>query len=185
METAVSNLSEPAEHRQASRTHLFVTATLCWDEGSAPARTRNMSVRGALIEAEALPKPGSRIVLKRGSLEAGGHVAWAASGQAGLAFGSAVRVPDWMVRRTNAHQDRVDEIVASLRSATAEEQPAALADEHLHSAGLRPELSLLRDDLSKLGDALATDIILVATHPEIQLLDISLQRIDRIIRALN
>lgn len=43
------------------------------------------------------------------------------------------------------------------------------------------ELTALRSDLVNLGDALVQDIILVATHPEIQLLDIAVQRIDRLL----
>lgn len=124
--------------------------------------------------------PGSRIVLKRGSLEVGGHIAWAAKGQVGLAFGTAVRVNDWMLRRKNAHQDRVDEIVAALKSDSRGEQPGEVADEDVRPAEIQTELRLLQADLLKLGDALAADVILVATHPEIQLLDISLQRVERI-----
>ena len=85
MNSARPSGSETADHRHASRTHLFVIATLCWGEGSTPVHVRNMSRKGAQIN---------------------------------------------------------------------------------------------------LGNALSADVILVATHPEIQSLDISLQRIERIIGAL-
>jgi hypothetical protein len=39
---------------------------------------------------------------------------------------------------------------------------------------------MLKADLTQLGNSLAADMIIVATHAEIQLIDISLQRIDRI-----
>ena len=90
MENALATLLEPNEHRQATRTHLFVVATLCWNEGSGPVHVRNMSATGALVEADALPGPGRKIVLKRGSLEVGGHIAWVASRQAGLACNLAI-----------------------------------------------------------------------------------------------
>jgi hypothetical protein len=143
-----------------------------------------MSPRGALIEADVLPAPGSRIVLKRGSLEADGIVAWAAQLQAGLTFSAAIRETDWMVRRANAHQDRADEIVAALKSESVGNEMPSAAEGALRSVEVETELALLRADLAKLGDALTADVIVVATHPEIQLIDIALQRIDRIMRAL-
>lgn len=165
---------------------MFVAATLCWDEGWAPVHIRNMSSRGALIEAVVLPKPGIRVVLKRGSLEASGRIAWGASRQAGLAFETAVRVSDWMLRRANAHQDRLDEIVAALKSATTlNEQPLVADKVKAAPVAVDAELALLKADLAQLGNALATDIILVATHPEIQLIDIALQRVERISKSLS
>lgn len=177
---------EPADHRYDTRTHLFVVATLCWNEGSAPVHVRNMSAKGALIEAAVLPRPAATVVLKRGSLEVSGRIAWVASGQAGLSFGTSVRVADWMTRRANGHQDRVDEIVASLKSdELGFEQPVLTPDRPLRSVEVETELALLRADLAKLGDALTSDIILVATHPEIQLIDIAQQRIQRILGVLD
>ena len=121
------------------------------------------------------------VVLKRGSLEASGRIAWGAAGQAGLSFSTSVTVSDWMAKRENAHQDRVDEIVASLKAdALGFEQPAMARDRPNRSVEIETELALLRADLVKLGDALTSDIILVATHPEIQLIDIALQRVGRI-----
>lgn len=184
MDSAIS--CEPSEHRYDTRTHLFVVATLCWKEGSAPVHVRNMSAKGALIEAAVLPKPATLVVLKRGSLEVSGRIAWAASGQAGLSFNTSVNVADWMARRANAHQDRIDEIVASLKSdELGFEQPPAAVDRPLRSVEIETELALLRADLSKLGDALTSDIILVATHPEIQLIDIAQQRVQRILSVLD
>jgi hypothetical protein len=179
MDSATSVSSTAADHRQGTRTHLFVIATLCCNEGSTPVHIRNMSAKGALIEAAVLPPAGSLVVLKRGSLEVSGRVAWVGARQAGLAFGSLVTIPDWMAKRANAHQDRIDEIVAQLRAQELPENDAIGPP----SAAPIEQLQLLRSDLVRLGDALAADVILVATHPEIQLVDIALQRIDRIIRA--
>jgi hypothetical protein len=49
---------------------------------------------------------------------------------------------------------------------------------------LEVELGQLRAELAELESALLADVILVATHPEIQTLDISVQRIDRILTSL-
>lgn len=180
MNIAISIPCEPVDHRHSTRTHLLVTAMLCWNEGSAPVHIRNISPKGALIEAANLPRPGCLIVLKRGSLEARGRVAWAASGQAGLAFGTVVRVTDWMARRSTAHQYRVDEIVAALKAEALQGDREIVSDgSNRQSLDVETELGQLRADLTKLGEALAADIILVATHPEIQLIDIALQRIER------
>ena len=180
MDSAISSLSEATEQRHSSRTHLFVMATLCWSAGTTPVHIRNMSAKGALIESALLPRPGSPVVLKRGSLEVGGRVAWSAVRQAGLAFGALVNVPDWITKRASAHQERIDEIVAQLK---AQELPE---DDAIGMATATPaeQLRLLRSDLVQLGNALAADVILVATHPEIQLVDIALQRVDRIIAAI-
>ena len=122
MDSALSTSSGPADLRHGARTHLFVIATLCWDAGSTPVHVRNMSANGALIEGAILPKPGSPFVLKRGSLQVGGRIAWAASRQAGLAFSATVSVADWMARQANARQDQIDEIVSALKSAPIGEQ---------------------------------------------------------------
>ena len=180
MDGATSISCNPAEHRHGTRTHLFVVATLCCNEGSTPVHIRNMSAKGALIEAAVLPPPGSLVVLKRGSLEVSGRVAWVGARQAGLAFGSLVNIPDWMGKRANAHQDRIDEIVAQLK---AKEQPEEEASDSSTPSTPKEILELLRSDLIQLGNALAADVILVATHPEIQLVDIALQRVDRLIGA--
>lgn len=185
MNNALSNPSEPAEHRHGTRTHLCVIATLCCDAGNTPVHVRNMSAKGALIEAAVLPEPGSLVLLKRGRLEVGGRVAWAAARQAGLAFGATVSVADWMARQANARQDQIDEIVSALKSeAIREDRPASPASGSHRPQSIEAELSLLRADLMQLGNGLTADVVLVATHPEIQLLDIAQQRIDRIMDAI-
>ena len=185
MNGALSNPWYPGEHRHGARTHLFVVATLCWDACTAPVHIRNLSANGALIEAALLPEPGSLFLLKRGRLKVGGPVAWTAARQAGLAFGSSVSVADWMARQANARQDRIDEIVCAFKSeASCGDRPVSPDSGSDPPHSIEQELSLLRADLIKLGDGLTADVVLVATHPEIQLLDIALQRIDRIVEAM-
>ena len=186
MDSATTVSCEAAEHRHVPRTHLFVIATLCWNECSSPVHLRNMSANGALIESAILPKPGSLVVLKRGSLEISARIAWSTPRQAGLAFGASVRVTDWMAKRANAHQDRIDEIVAALKYAELpSEEASGSTNEQPLPAAIETELELLRADLLQLGNGLAADVILVATHPEIQLVDIALQRVERVLRHLS
>lgn len=172
-----SALSTLDDGRRHPRSHLFVAAALYTDRGSAPVRIRNMSQYGALIEAPAVPEPGTAVVLKRGSLEVAGEIAWKAGQKAGIALATSVNVADWMSRKAGAHQERVDEIVSNLKSGKPSDPVADVAGK---SSDALAELEALRADLARLAAGLAADAILVATHPEIQMVDIALQRVDRI-----
>lgn len=184
MDSIATKDNRSDDAREDPRTHLLVMATLYAQSGSAPVRIRNMSPSGALVESPVLPEPGSRVMLKRGSLEASGEIAWRFEGRAGIAFLGAVYVSDWMSRQPGP-QHWVDEIVSACR---AVDRPpaglAGLAPGDRATPGAEAELLMLRADLERLGNALVTDPILVATHPEIQFIDISLQRIDGLIARL-
>ena len=174
---------DPAsDGRRLPRTHLFVAATLYSDAGSMPVHIRNMSRTGALIEGTALPGPDSDILLRRGQLQASGKVAWRIENRAGVKLDSSVHVSDWMARKGSASQQRLDTLVAIVRN----ESPGMI---DLDAGGIdrnsiKAELCQLRTDLAELEAALVKDVILVATHPEIQTFDISLQRIDRMLKRL-
>ena len=171
-------------NRQVPRTHMFVTATLCSVEGSVPARVRNLSPHGAQIEGATIPAPGTKIVLKRGPLQMCGRIVWQAGPKAGIVFDSIASVADWMARQGGVHQEEVDELVSVLRSSAAEaandDARAPVTRRHM----IESELSSLRAELTQLGELLTADVILVATHPEIQFLDISLQRVGRLMGYL-
>ena len=178
--TTATNLDDP-DGRVQPRTHLFVIATLSDGLTSSPVHIRNMSPSGALLESCHLPEPGSRTMLKRGSLRASGRIAWRASRKAGIRFDSPIFVADWMSQKVSAQQGQVDELVSSLKSGSGgTKAPEAQSPETVELA-----MMMLRADLLALGNALAGDAILVATHPEIQALDIALQRIDRILCRLH
>ena len=170
------------EGRHQPRTHLFVAATLYANTASMPVNIRNMSQSGALIEAGGLPDVGTRISLSRGQLRITGHIAWLAGRRAGVRFEAAVCVADWMARLGSAGQQRVDAMLAIVKSdgpgATATPVPPA------SPAPIEAELRQLCLELSQLETALIADVIVVATHPEIQTLDIAVQRIDRILKGL-
>ncbi len=144
-----------------------------------------MSSSGALIEAALLPLPGSRIVLKRGSLQAAGRIAWQSNRRAGVAFESIIHVADWMARTASSGQDRVDELVASFKAnAAVSPIQAAAFDKVSVTPTIEDELVTIRGDLLALSESLIGDAIVAATHPEIQTLDITLQRIDRLLLML-
>ena len=166
-----------------SRTHVFVLATLYSDAGSGAVHVRNMSSTGALIEGSDLPKSGTSIHLKRGSLRITGRIVWVDGRKAGLAFSSAVYVADWMSRQPSLHQRRVDDAVRIVKLGTAlrlEIEPIVA-----RQCLVRDELEKLKSELATLENELIRDPMLVASHPEIQCFDISLQRIDRILSELD
>lgn len=184
MSSASSDLATLDDGRRDPRTHFFVAAILCSKAGSVPVHIRNMSPDGALIESRDLPPPPSAVVLKRGSLQVSGQIAWSVERKAGIAFAAKVQVADWMARQPATHQVRVDAMVAELRVATNRGEAGATASEPTEHSPLEIQLLEVRSDLAQLESSLVADVILVATHPEIQVLDVSLQRIDRLIRQL-
>ena len=62
--------------------------------------------------------------------------------------------------------------------------PPAVDDASMSMIAVVAELAALRADLDRLGDKLADDAVLLASHPEVQFLDAAGQRIGKIIDAL-
>jgi hypothetical protein len=142
-----------------------------------------MSQFGALIEASLVPDPGAEVILKRGGLRISGQIAWKVERKAGIVFSAGVNVADWMSRPVGAHQEKVDDIVSSLR-AGAHPDSAVDATNMSRDTSIVAELAALRADLVQLGNGLASDTSLIAAHPEIQMIDVALQRVDRVIGQL-
>lgn len=185
MAESASSLAPLHAHpsRQQDRTHMFVAATLYFDSGSCPVNVRNMSLSGALVEGSGLPELETPVTLRRGSLEAGARIVWRAGRKAGVSFSTTIHIADWMSRNPNSQQARIDDIVRDIRSG----KPAAGSGGHPVSpdnALLGAELRALRAELSALEKGLTGDVIVVATHPEIQLLDVALQRVDRMLKGV-
>jgi hypothetical protein len=171
--------------RRDERTHLFLVATLSTGQTSVAVRVRNLSPTGALVEAQGLPPAGSEVVLRRGALEARGKVAWAGAGRAGMSLAAPVAVSAWLPTRESARQSVVDQVAFGVKRGGPSSAVSATADPH----ALSPEAAIadlvrLRAELDRLGDLLAQDAAVVAAHPDIQLFDIAVQRIARIIEAL-
>ena len=76
--------SEWQDLRADRRTNLYLAANLRWPGGATAVRVRNLSARGALIEAAVLPLAGTSVELIRGELKVGGAVAWLSGNKAGL-----------------------------------------------------------------------------------------------------
>ncbi len=105
-----------ADARATTRTNMYIAAVLSSGECSSPAKIRNMSASGALVETPAVPAVGSTVRLVRGALGVEGTVAWAVNGRCGIRFKSLVSAGEWMSPAPNKEQNRVDQTVALLRA---------------------------------------------------------------------
>ncbi len=181
--------AEPAPpiDRRAERTHLFVVATLYFGQASTPVRVRNLSKTGALIEGADLPPVGTEIILRRASLEAAGTAVWSEAGRAGLAFRWPVAVSAWLPAREPSRQMQVDRMAFEVRQSACAPDATPLVpvnDAITSLTAVVAELTALQAGLAQLADTLSHDMILVATHPEIQFLDAAGQRIGKVINTL-
>lgn len=143
----MSTKAAPAlDHRSEGRSNVFLTATLQAGGRSSPVRIRNISARGALVDGPALPPVGTAVRLVRGSLSAVGQLAWTGAGQGGLTFDATIDVADWVRRIGHSGQQRVDSVVAALRSGTSPDGP---------DSRLEQTLQEISDSLDQLSERLA------------------------------
>jgi hypothetical protein len=141
-------LDAQADKRSEGRSNVFLAATL--DSGAAPmpVRIRNLSTRGALIEADRLPALGTAVRLTRGSLSIAGELAWQAERIGGVNFVGTIEVASWVQRIGHSGQQRVDGVIAAIRR--LEPVPAELQEE----GGLN-SLTAISAALDQLCDRLA------------------------------
>jgi len=121
-----------ANHRAQVRSNVFLAAALIAGARTIPVRLRNLSLRGALLEAPSLPSAGSKVRLVRGELSAEGEIAWQRDGIAGLRLSEDIDVAQWVQRIGHRGQQRVDEAIAALRA----HKPARSVDDKERSASL-------------------------------------------------
>jgi len=106
------------DQRSEGRSNVFLTASLDTGAAQVAVRIRNIASRGMLIEASSLPAVGTRVTLVRGQLSAVGELAWAGSGQGGINLQDSIDVGLWVQRIGHVGQQRVDRVVAAIRSAS-------------------------------------------------------------------
>ena len=175
---------------RAPRKNLLLTATIRSGGVSAPVRIRNLSVKGAMIDAKALPEPGASVVLQRLEIEMRGVVVWRTEGRCGIHFEGAASVDEWVAgRRVPAAifglgQSRVDQIQAAIRSGRdiADEDRAVASSPELITdveARVAEELDHVQRMLEGVAGDLIDDAALVQRHSE------ALQRFDNACQILN
>lgn len=164
-------------NRAEARSNVFLSATLHVGGKAISVRVRNLSSHGALVDGSGLPPAGSRIKLTRGRLTTIGDLAWGGGGQAGLNFDSKIDVDLWVQKLGHTGQQRVDGLIASLRSgrpippelqdddSAVDSLPAisAALDQVCEKLALSPAVSIdAAEDLLKL-DTIAQSLRRLAT----------------------
>jgi hypothetical protein len=174
--------SRASDARLAARSSLYLGAALYCDGSSTPARIRNISTGGALVEAAVVPEVGDLVQLVRGTLIVHGLVIWSEEDRCGLKFSGAVDVQQWRSAPTNHQQQRVDELVRLVK-AGAVPLPVAGYGEPRRGCGMSAtsedmaaDLRRVTELLDNLADVLAADPDVVVRHGiALQNLDISTQ----------
>jgi hypothetical protein len=187
---AVSENMPAADARSDARSSLYLSAALYCDGRSTPARVRNMSASGALVEAAVLPDVGTLVQLVRGKLIVHGPVVWAQAGRCGIEFAGSVEVDQWRAAPGNSEQQRVDEVVTLVKAGTVpldRSRGAASLQSAVESAAIPLEdLARVSALLDALGTVLARDAIIVANYgPALQNIDISVQLIAALSSAVS
>ena len=83
---AAMNDPSATQNRKSTRSNVLLTATLEVPGESLPVVLRNLSSEGALVQAERLPLPGTRVLFHRQGLSAPARIAWSHCGYAGIEF---------------------------------------------------------------------------------------------------
>jgi hypothetical protein len=168
--------------RTAGRASIYLAATLYCDGCASPAKIRNISATGALLDSAVVPSVGALVQLVRGRLIVHGLVIWALEGRCGLKFSGSVDVQEWRATPLNMEQQRVDEVVRLVRAGAVPLPVPPLGhsselDEMTGPASQRSaDLRRVSDLLEDLVEVLAGDAEVVARHgPALQNLDIAMQ----------
>ena len=175
---------EPARDRRASRrSNLLLVAEIEYDGLIAQVRIRNVSDTGAMVEGPQVPKAGTRLWLKRGTLKVRASVAWADRGKAGLHFDEQLPVEIWAGGKPKPaepaglkDQRQIDALQAAIRaghSTTAFDTPPSASPEAGQlNARTADEIKYVVRLIESLGDQLAGDPVILHKHAT------SLQNID-------
>lgn len=174
----------PAEARATARTNLFMAATLQTNDDTCPVTIRDLSPLGAQVESSLRLEIGAEVTLSRGHMGIQAHVTWAKNRRCGLRFDSPISVQDWMASPVSHQQQRVDRVVAVVKSGALPPkmpvEPPATTPEHAAQ-----DLQRVSRLLEMLGDELASDPTVVAKHGiHLQNLDIALQTLTAIAGAI-
>jgi hypothetical protein len=180
----------PGQQPRLPRKNLLLSATIDAAGVQAPVRIRNLSGSGAMLDGPALPDSGTRLMLRRSTVEMGGLVVWRNATRCGVRFDdSVVSVDEWVAgarSRTFAGQQgqaRVDAIQDAVRSgavlspeptANATPLPGAALDSRIVE-----ELGQVRLLLDGLGEELVEDPQVVQQHMQ------ALQNLDRASQILD
>lgn len=174
-------VQQEEDTRSMPRSHLFLSAMICFDNVSAAIRLRDLSASGARIEGATLPAIGAAAHISRGTLHASGTIVWRDGKGCGLRFDAPLPLSAWMPGRASRDQLAVDAMIEAVRSGAAEVlpfRPTPLPDSFRDALPQRlaEELAYVSRLLESLGDDLCAEPLVVMRHAEkLQNLDISAQ----------
>lgn len=154
---------------------------------TSTVRIRNLSATGAMVDSKDVPPLGKVVQIQRGPHTAVASVVWSAGSKWGLAFDSHIPVQEW-ISYGSGHkgQQRVDEIIASVRSGEAAGSAAARSS----AASPNPtdaaaQIDLVGDTLLELAAELASIPAVVDQGLEtLQKFDIARQKLTDLARAI-
>lgn len=168
---------------------MFLASVLRVGREQAPVRVRNMSPNGAMVESPLIPGVGSVVHLMRGGLTAKGIVVWTSHKRCGLYFPSEVSVQAWLASPTKVEQQRVDNIIALVRSGAippSTELVAANDPDPRTRAQLVDDLGAVVDLMQGLEDELTSSMATLERHGmKLQHLDIAMQMLRAVASELS
>ena len=138
-----------SNRRLEARSYVFLGASLHTGAKAIPVRVRNLSKRGAMLDGPNLPAAGSRVRLMRAGLSATASIYWAGKNLAGIRFDSLIDVEPWVQSIVHAGQQRVDQTIATLRSAGKLPDKQSDVDERL-------SLPMISEMLDQICESLAS-----------------------------
>ncbi len=103
------------EHRDNSRSNVFLTAQLREGAGSFVVRVRNISTTGAMVDGAKLPPKGSAVRLDRGHLTVAATVVRQSGDARGIRFDTNIDVDEWVRRIGHPGQSQVDTAIEAVR----------------------------------------------------------------------
>ena len=181
----------PAQ-RAHERTRVFITASISAANMTGIVRVRDLSVFGALLEADNLPALGTRLKLRKGDLSATGRVVRRERGQAGVQFERPINPIDWLPNKSRS-QLMVDNAFRTIKplfeggppvesaGTSGRSSPSALPS----SQTSRDELEGIADMLDALADHMSEDPTIISSYRDkLQVLDIASQKLRKLGRNL-
>ena len=176
--------------RAASRTNLYLAATLVGRRSRLAVTLRNLSATGALVRARVPLQGDGPVSLIRGSLRVEGMLAWTDGCSGGLSFDEPIDLAEWAPAASRG-QSAVDQRIAHSRDeigqldARRDAVAAPPADQANLIARIAEELAFASRRLEGLGSELADDPTVVRRYPaQLHQIDITMQTLAHLGRLL-
>jgi hypothetical protein len=166
-------------NKRADERTMLLAVTIYATGDSRPARVRNLSTWGAMLDTAVAPTVGTQIHFRRGQLTASGTVVWADESCFGIRLGQPIEVSRWLVAPKNPGQDAVDLMFEKSADPTTISANQCASERAIRvPAGSVAAIEEIVELLTSLGDRLSDDMTVVGQHGE------ALQNVDRALQML-